>query len=154
VHEERFDLHYLVEDNVRLFATIANHKKIQLTHNVPKYFYVKADKHIMNLVLRNLISNAIKFSFEGGSIHVQVDKDDDSLHIRIKDQGKGMDEETLRALSQPHKTVSTVGTGNEKGTGLGLALIREYLEKAAGKIMIESEVGKGSIFTVILPLKD
>lgn len=148
---ERFDLHLLVEDNVALFDTIAKHKKISLRHNVGKYQYISFDRNILNLVLRNLLSNAIKFSFEGGEIRIEVQKADDRMDIKVIDQGKGMDAQTLAMLAVPSKAVSTSGTQNEKGTGLGLNLCKEYLEKAGGQLIIQSIAGKGSTFIIQLP---
>jgi signal transduction histidine kinase len=114
---------------------------------------VVCDRNILTLVLRNLLSNAIKFSFEGGKITVNIYARGQILEICITDQGVGMDSATLQSLLSPTLTVSTQGTHNEKGTGLGLALCREYVQKAGGSLTVESTVGKGSIFTVTLPLE-
>ncbi len=148
---ERFDLFFLVEDNIRLFQTIANHKKISLRHNVEKHFYIHTDRNILNLVLRNLLSNAIKFSFEGSAVEISVLRDERQVTIGVKDEGTGMDPETLRTLVDTEKTVTETGTGDEKGTGLGISLCKEYLRQAGGKLAIESEPGKGSKFIIILP---
>jgi signal transduction histidine kinase len=147
---EEFALYNLLEENVQLFKTIAANKGIALIHNAPKSLVVKSDRNILNLVLRNLISNAIKFSFENGKIDINVKENNNELLIQVKDQGVGMDEETLETLLAPELVISTAGTGNEKGTGLGLALCRDYLQKAGGELTVESEKGAGSTFNITL----
>lgn len=152
VRIEMFDLNLLIDENVQLFQTIAASKKITLSHSAPEKLMINSDKNIINLVLRNLISNAIKFSFEGGEIKVLVKPSAHSMLIQVQDQGVGMDEVTLRMLQAPELAVSSSGTGDEKGTGLGLALCREYLQKAGGQLTIESALGKGSTFNIRLTL--
>ena len=78
----------------------------------------------------------------------------DTLEIQIKDYGVGMDSDTLESLLSPQNTVSTVGTGREGGTGLGLSLCREYISKAGGSLTVESRHGKGTTFTIVLPSKN
>jgi two-component system sensor histidine kinase ChiS len=152
VSKEKFDLYKLLEENVELFHTVALNKKISVTHNTPEGLVIRTDRNILNLVLRNLIANAIKFSFEGGEVTVSVRKADDSLMVRVSDKGVGMDGEALRNLLEPEQGISTSGTKNESGTGMGLALCREYLRKAGGRLDIESTKGKGSAFNVVMPL--
>jgi signal transduction histidine kinase len=152
VHRESFDLQKLIAENINLFETISTNKKISIEHNVPAGLVINTDKNILNLVIRNLVSNAIKFSFEGGKIKIDVATDDKRIQIRVTDQGTGMDEEILDTLLAPELTVSTSGTRNEKGTGLGLALCREYLEKAGGELTVESAKGEGSSFNIIIPI--
>jgi signal transduction histidine kinase len=149
---EKFDLFELIEDNLRLFDTLVIKKKISIIHNVPPKREVISDRNILNLVLRNLLSNAIKFSFDGSKITVDVKTGNDLLVMKVIDTGVGMDSETLQTLLSPKNTVSTAGTGNEKGTGLGLSLCRDYVQKAGGTLSVESMVGKGTTFTVTLPL--
>jgi signal transduction histidine kinase len=151
VSKERFDLHYLIEENIQLFQTVAENKKIHLTHDSPKDFIIRYDRHILNLVLRNLIANAIKFSYENSAVRISVHKTDDSLTISVSDEGVGMDEETLKNLFEPEQNISTSGTKNEAGTGLGLALCREYLQKANGQLTIQSTKDKGSVFIILIP---
>jgi two-component system sensor histidine kinase ChiS len=152
VNKEKFDVYNLVEENVQLFHTVALNKKISLSHNTPKGLIIRTDRNILNLVLRNLIANAIKFSFEGGAVNVSVSKADGSLMVRVSDEGVGMDGTVLRNLLEPEQSLSTSGTKNESGTGMGLALCREYLRKAEGQLSIESTKGKGSAFSIVMPL--
>ncbi len=151
---EKFDLYNLVEDNLRLFDNLVIGKKISIHHNVKPKIEVASDRNILNLVLINLISNAVKFSFEGSKISIEVKAVNDTLEIQIKDYGVGMDSDTLESLLSPQNTVSTVGTGREGGTGLGLSLCREYISKAGGSLTVESRHGKGTTFTIVLPSKN
>jgi two-component system sensor histidine kinase ChiS len=152
INPESVNLYHLVEENIQLFQTVAINKKITLKHNAPKDLIIRCDRNILNLVLRNLIANAIKFSFEGGLVDIAVNKIDDSIMIRVSDEGVGMDETTLKNLLEPEENVSTRGTRNESGTGLGLGLCRVYLGKAGGQLSIESTKGKGSAFSIVMPL--
>jgi two-component system, sensor histidine kinase and response regulator len=152
LREESFDVYALIEENVKLFSTIASSKKIALSHTTPKNLIITSDRNILNLVLRNLVSNAIKFSFEGGIIKISTERTEAELKIHVQDNGTGMDEETILGFTEPEKTVSTTGTKNEKGTGLGLALCKEYLTTAGGQLLIQSVKGHGSTFTIQLPL--
>lgn len=151
---EKFDLYMLIENNIRLFDTFSVRKKISIHHNVSPHKEVVSEGNILNLVLRNLLSNALKFSHERGKISINVTTHHDILEVKVKDDGVGMDANTLKTLLKPSLTVSTTGTDNEKGTGLGLSLCREYLNKAGGNLTIESTPQKGSTFTITLPLEN
>ncbi len=154
VKVESFNLRALVEENITLFKTISTLKKITVENHIDEHLIVHADRNIVNLVLRNLISNAIKFSFEGGVIRIDERLDERYLVIQVIDEGIGMDEDTLETLLAPELVVSAAGTRNEKGTGLGLALCREYLESTGGTLTVDSEKGKGSVFSITLPLSN
>jgi signal transduction histidine kinase len=151
VKMETFDLQVLINENVQLFETIAATKKIRL-HHTSESIIITSDRNILNLVLRNLISNAIKFSYQHGEVTIHASLQNKVLTICVKDHGAGMDEETLRALSDPALQVNINTTTKEQGTGLGLLLCRSYLEKAGGQLFIESDAGKGSRFNIILPV--
>jgi signal transduction histidine kinase len=151
VKVEKFDLRSLIEENIRLFQTVASNKKVTLQHNVLSVFEITSDRNILNLVLRNLMANALKFSNEGGTVDIIVSRNQQALLIQVKDQGIGMSEETLRKLMEPDASMSQEGTAKERGTGLGLALCREYLQSAGGSLHVESELGKGTCFTILLP---
>lgn len=154
VHVESFSLYALVQENFILLQTMAAKKKVTLAHNVPSDISIKADRNILNLVLRNVLSNALKFSNEGGSIQLFQRVDAADITLVVKDSGVGMDQETILQLLQASTTVSKVGTGQEQGTGLGLALCREYLSKAGGTMSIKSELGRGSEFIISLPVPE
>lgn len=149
---ENFNLYELVEDTIRLFDLNVIAKKISILHNVPPKTEIVSEKNILTLVLRNLLANAIKFSHEGGKVDVDFVIENSVLEMRVKDYGVGMDSKTVSSLMSSNSTVSTLGTSNEKGTGLGISLCREYVNSAGGGLSVESTLGKGTIFTVTLPL--
>jgi signal transduction histidine kinase len=148
---EKFNMFELVENVIRLFDTFSVRKKVSIHHNVSPGTEVTSERDVLNLVLRNLVSNALKFSFERGKIDIQVNILQDILEVEVRDEGTGMDAVTLQSLLSPKFTVSTSGTDNEKGTGLGLALVRDYLHKAGGTLTVESTPGKGTMFKIVLP---
>ena len=149
VKPEEFDINQVIEENSQLFQTLADNKKITLRNESLKNVIVNADKNILNFVIRNLIANAIKFTTEGGAITILASQSNHKLILRIKDNGIGMDENTIAMLLTTNRNSSTSGTNNEKGTGL--VLCREYLQKIGGSITIESSLGKGSTFTISMP---
>ena len=151
---ENFDLYALLEDNIRLFDTFSVRKKISIHHNVQPHTQITSDRNILNLLLRNLLSNALKFSFERGKITIDINLKHQWLELSVKDEGTGMDADKLSSLLNPKLTMSTTGTDNEQGTGLGLALCRDYVQKAGGSLSVESTIGKGTTFKVTLPLKN
>jgi signal transduction histidine kinase len=153
VKVEKFNVHQLVEENLHLFKSIADSKKITLSHNTPIKFEVVNDRNILNLVLRNLLANAIKFTFDGGLVDIRVTTTDKHFTLQVIDSGIGMDRGTIENLLSSESTMSTSGTKNEKGTGLGLLLCKEYLHKTGGQLTVESTPGKGSTFTIQLPLR-
>ena len=127
-------------------------KKITITLNSEATLRIAWDKNILNLVLRNLLANAIKFSFEGGEISIIATLDEHVLNIRVRDKGIGMNRESMTAILSPGRASSNSGTDNEKGTGLGLSLCRDYLLKAGASLTVESTEGAGSTFTITISL--
>jgi signal transduction histidine kinase len=111
---------------------------------------VFADKDMIDLVIRNLFSNAIKYTPSRGTITLTAHKAAAGVEIRIKDTGKGMDAEALEKISQ-HNYYTTKGTAGESGTGLGLMLCKEFLSRNGSALHIESQPDKGSTFSFILP---
>ncbi len=152
VRKEKFDLHVLMQENMELFQTVASHKKVSITHDVTKGFNVTVDRNILNFAIRNLLANAIKFSYEGGDVSVIALRENGKLSIQIKDRGTGMDENTIQGLLKVQQNLTTTGTGNEKGTGLGVALCSDYLQKGGGQLSVESILGEGTTFTITLPV--
>jgi two-component system sensor histidine kinase ChiS len=153
VKMETFDLHLLIEENIQLFKTIAANKTVTLNHNAEKNLILNTDRNILNLVLRNLTGNAIKFSNSGNTVQIQVNLTGSRVYILVKDEGVGMDAAILKTLFTPASTISTLGTINEKGTGLGLALCFEYLKRIGGDLSVQSEKDKGTTITVVLPVQ-
>lgn len=142
----------LIDEAVELSKDAAHHKLISITTKHPEAINIKADKDMIAAVLRNLISNAIKFTNDEGFVEIKASIEGKALYVSVKDNGVGISEEHLKNLFRLDQSVSTLGTHHEKGTGLGLLLCKEFIEKHGGKIWAESERGKGSIFHFSIPL--
>jgi PAS domain S-box-containing protein len=131
----------------------AQAKNIKINFDINYTSEVYADSNMLSTIIRNLLSNAIKFSPKGKSIVISGKSTDKTTTISIKDEGKGIPQKTLEKLFKISEKVTTPGTENEKGTGLGLLLCKEFADAHKGKILVESEEGKGSVFTIELPVK-
>jgi len=125
---------------------LADIKKITISHSSVEDIAIFADIDMLKTILRNLISNAIKFTNPGGKINISIKQQANSLIISVSDNGIGIPPETINKLFDATQTTTTKGTTYEGGTGLGLILCKEFVEKHEGKIWVESEVGKGSTF--------
>jgi len=128
-------------------------KKISIVSDVDHDIALWADKHMLDTILRNLLSNAVKFSNIGGQVHVTTQQKDTFHQINISDFGIGVKPENLGKLLNKNEFLSTKGTKNEKGSGLGLILCREFVETHGGRIWVESQVGKGTTFSFTIPQK-
>ena len=141
----------LVERNIEFLSSQAKNKNITLGSTINSETWVLADPNMLDTVIRNLLANAIKFTPRDGEVNISAQERDTIMEISVIDTGIGIKREDLQQIFQSsHHT--TIGTGNEKGTGIGLNLCKEFVEKNAGKIGVESEVGKGSRFYIQLPL--
>jgi len=129
----------------------ASNKGISLSLNAPDDIIVFADNNMLNSILQNLISNAIKYTNSEGTVEVNALRNDNMVIITVKDSGIGMPEDNLKKIFRVDKNISTPGTANERGTGLGLVLCKELAEKNKGSISAESRQGEGTTFTVTLP---
>jgi len=127
-------------------------KMLKLNYDIPNQLEVFADANMLTTILRNLISNAKKYSHQGGVITLSVDVKDNFIEIGVSDTGIGMNEETRKKIFLVNGQVSTPGTANEVGSGLGLILCKEFVEKHHGTIWVESEEGIGSKFIFRLPV--
>ncbi len=144
----------LVKKNIELYQVSAMQKDIIINMaRISSNPVVLGDENIINLVIRNLLNNAIKYSKKRSSITVNLKQQEDSLAISVKDRGVGMSKRLLNRLFESGYHGTTRGTSNEKGTGLGLKLCKEYLTRQSGELYIHSEKGKGSTVTFTLPLK-
>jgi signal transduction histidine kinase len=128
----------------------ANNKKIYLESRIDFPVYCYADREMVNLVLRNLLSNAIKFTPENGKVMVDASDKASFVEIFVQDNGIGMRTEDMHQLFGDFY-YTTKGTASENGTGLGLKLCKDFLEKNGGRISVKSNPGKGSIFSFTLP---
>ena len=143
-------LHKLVEENIELVGSIQN-KKIKMVNNVPDHAVGYGDSNTINLVIRNLMTNSIKFTNDGGEIEVSAEPKGKDWVISVRDNGIGMSEDIQKKLFDKINPYSTRGTANEKGTGLGLILCKEFVEKNGGRIWVESKENKGSTFWFTVP---
>ena len=143
-----------IDKVVHLLTANAHYKRISLTTNISEDLIVYADQNMLHSVVQNLVSNAIKFTNEGGEIKVISDMKDEYTEVAISDNGVGMDKDTLEKLFRLDTQVTFLGTKNEKGTGLGLILCKELVEKCGGKIWVESELNKGSTFHFTLKIRN
>jgi len=141
----------LINGLAELFADSARQKSITIFKELPRNMLIFADKAMISAILRNLISNAIKFTHPNGQIRISAELKKNELIIAVQDNGVGIKNDRIEKLFRIEETQSTVGTKNEKGTGLGLILCKEFIEKHGGKIWVESEVGKGSKFYFAIP---
>ena len=148
---ECIDMCELTSDIIKLLSNIAQQKSIAISTRFPPLVFAMADKELISTVLRNLISNALKFTHLGGEIVISAEKKQTEWMMTIADNGVGIKKEALDKLFRIDQNHSTVGTQNEKGTGLGLILCKEFVEKHGGKIWVESEEGKGSKFHFSVP---
>ena len=146
------NLSMMIRYAVDLSRSAANLKKIELNFIETDKVEVFADMNMLNTILRNLISNAIKYSHEQGVITISTLINNEKVEIRISDTGVGMSKETLNGIFAIDTTTTTAGTANEKGTGLGLVLCKELIEVQGGSISVQSEKGLGSEFCITLPL--
>jgi two-component system, sensor histidine kinase and response regulator len=141
-----FPLDQLVNMTMGYLEASAKAKQIQLEGKIPEFLEVYVDPDMFSAVLRNLISNAIKFTKPGGTVKVSAKEMGDRVEIAVTDSGVGISESVLEKLFKIDTTCSTPGTANEKGTGLGLILCKEMVEKHGGNIRVESEVDVGTTF--------
>lgn len=144
----------LIDSSIELISSRASEKKIKLTASCDPLIYVNADENMTFAVLRNLIGNAIKFTPRGGNVIISAlnSNHEGFIGICVEDSGVGMSAETLYALSAYDIQKPGLGTENEKGTGIGLTLCKEFIKLHKGELTFESEKGKGSKITFTLPL--
>lgn len=151
---ERMAIHGVILNVVEVLSTAAKIKDISLVFHASdaKNLQIYADPRLVTTVLRNLISNALKFTPLNGQVNIYAEVQQQQLEIRISDNGIGIDAETLPLLFQLDAKIKTRGTANESGSGLGLILCNEFVEMHGGRIWVESQEGKGSTFSFSLPL--
>jgi len=130
-----------------------NQKNIQIINNIPEGIIVNVDYEMFNTVVRNILSNAIKFTKSGGKIIIDYSVNDEFCNLIIIDNGIGMEQTKIDNLFKIDKVASTPGTNGEMGSGLGLALCYEFIKKHNGKITIDSKLNVGTKFIVSIPNK-
>ncbi len=141
------NLKKIVDQNLEIMGPIALQKGITVFNEVPENLKVFADENMLNSILRNLLSNSVKFTFRNGKIVINAKAaSNNMLEISVRDTGIGMSENTIKKLFKIDEKIGTKGTDGEPSSSLGLLLCKEFVEKHGGKIRVESETGKGSVF--------
>ena len=144
----------LMNESTAALEQMAAQKEIELDVIIPEDISVFADKKMITAVIRNLVSNALKFTPRGGQITVSAEPENNQkINFKIEDTGVGMEKETVTTLFELEKTTSTKGTEDESGTGFGLILCKEFIEKNGGKMNIESKKGEGTTVSFSLPYR-
>lgn len=152
VNKEVFDFYYLGLITYETVKPNAESKRQILEFNVePEKYFCYADRNMIEFVLRNLLTNAIKFTPEGGIISVNCENLEDFVQVKVSDTGVGISEEDLQKLFRIDIHHTTIGTSHEKGTGLGLILCKEFVEKNGGTISVQSLLNVGTTFTFTIP---
>jgi len=147
-----FYLSDLVEEVLGILTAQAQNKEIRIKLSLQNNVELFADRNMIKIVLTNLVSNAIKYSNVGSEITISNKRTNKENKIFVTDKGVGISKESCQKLFKVEESFSTPGTNNEKGTGLGLALCNDFVKKHTGHIDVESDIGKGSVFIVVLPI--
>jgi signal transduction histidine kinase len=137
---------------VDLMRSCADKKDISIRIEEPEDVILRADVGMLKTIMRNLLSNAIKFTPSGGQITIKANRNHDNVVVSVCDNGVGISDETMSKLFNITKVYSSPGTAGETGTGLGLLLCKEFVDMHHGTIWVDSELGKGSTFSISLPL--
>jgi len=153
VEKTPLNLSINVGEILNLYIQSAELKKIKLINNVSKEIYIVADKYMLETILRNLISNAIKFTNKEGNVSISATRKGNFAQIAVSDNGMGISEENQKKLFRIDTKFQTNGTAEETGTGIGLILCKEFVEENGGTIFVNSEEGKGTSFFFTLPLQ-
>jgi two-component system, sensor histidine kinase and response regulator len=151
MNAETIDLNAITNESLDLLSNLAAKKKIIIHNDIQGESIVMADANMILTVIRNLISNAIKYTRDGGSITIDVNRKKDFYELSVTDTGIGIKPENMEKLFRIDINYSTRGTADESGTGLGLILCKEFVQKNGGSLWVESEYGKGSTFKFTVP---
>lgn len=148
-----FNLSKLVDQNINLHRHHADKKGVTVINRNEDEYIAYGDRQMINTVLRNLINNAIKFTNKGGKVEIYINRKNDFYEVQVKDEGIGISSDNMGKLFHIDVKHKTTGTSGEKGTGLGLILCKEFVEKGGGIIWCESEEGKGTSFYFTIPIE-
>ncbi len=151
INRSEFKLYELVEKIGNLFQTNLEGKKILLINNISNNCVINGDEDLIYLLIRNLVSNAIKFTNKNGKIEIKSNLYENKIQIEISDNGIGIKPENIGKIFKIENHFTTRGTNNEKGNGFGLALCKEIVSKHGGEIWLQSEYGKGTTFFFTIP---
>jgi signal transduction histidine kinase len=150
---ENINLRNLIDEHILNLEQISSNKEIKIHSEVKDDLFIYGDKNMIKTILRNLLSNAVKYSYRSGKVIVCASVNDKEVIISVKDNGIGIPEEDTKKIFRIDAKYSVPGTENELGTGLGLKLCKEFVEKQGGKIWVESVEKKGSEFKFSIPVK-
>ena len=150
----RFNLTALIQENINLHRLAADKKGIVLSTSVQEDVYAYGDRDMINSVIRNLMTNAVKFTDRNRKVELRVDFMGDLIQVSVVDEGIGIPDEYIGKLFRIDEKYKAVGTAGEKGTGLGLIICREFVEKNGGEISVKSKQGIGSTFSFTLPMSN
>jgi len=153
IKKEYININNVIARNINLFSNLIKQKELVVSHPMAEEVYAFADENMCDLIIRNILINAIKYSHPKGKIELYSYIQENKLIIDIKDEGIGIEKDRIPMIFVPNKYFSTNGTNNEKGYGLGLPLCSELLELNQGSIKVQSTIGKGSTFSILLPRK-
>ena len=151
---EKINLKKLIDENISNLQLSATNKEIQLFSETKENLFIIADKNMINTLLRNLLNNAVKFTHRNGKVVVRAVTDPRNVIISVKDTGIGISEDKIEKLFRIDTKHSMPGTENEQGTGLGLKLCKEFVDKMGGKIWVESIENRGSTFKFSIPVRE
>jgi PAS domain S-box-containing protein len=143
----------LIDENLSVLRTMALNKKITLTSKIAEDYSIYADRDMLKAILRNLLNNALKFTCVSGEVSVNATKENNNIMITVKDNGIGIPKKDIDKLFRIDIKYSKIGTSEERGTGLGLLLCKEFIEQHGGKIWVESTEGEGSEFKFTIPIR-
>ncbi|MDX1641038.1 MAG: HAMP domain-containing sensor histidine kinase, partial [Balneolaceae bacterium] len=142
----------IVNEIINQQESNAAYKNIKLTSSVDEDLEVYADPDMILVILRNLIANSLKFTTEGGKVEVIAQEEDDMVKVSVRDNGIGMSEEIRHKIFDKDESVTTLGTSNEKGTGLGISLCKDFVQKNNGTLRADSTPGEGTTISFTLPV--
>lgn len=151
VNEDRVNLHEVTQRNIALFSEQIEEKDLSCEVHSDQPTFSLADQNMVDFVIRNLLSNAIKFTPEKGKISIKLEQGDQKTVVKISDSGVGMSDDQIHKLFISEEHLSTRGTANEIGTGLGLSLCREFIEQNKGELLVSSIKDQGTTFCIHLP---
>jgi len=150
---QKIDIHEMILSALELLQPVAELKQISIIADTKIGMFITADENLIKTILRNLISNAIKFTGKNGTIEIAVKYDkNNNMLIMVKDTGVGIDQEKIATLFEIDENKISIGTNKEKGTGLGLVLCKEFVEMHNGEISLTTKKGEGTTFFIKLPL--
>ncbi|MEN8202050.1 MAG: two-component regulator propeller domain-containing protein [Bacteroidota bacterium] len=150
----RFNLSSVIQENINLHKLLAEKKGIMLLSPDRDEIYAYGDRDMINSVIRNLMTNAVKFTERDKKVEIKVSPKDQELEVSIIDEGVGIEQENMKRLFRIDEKFKSTGTAGEKGTGLGLIICREFVEKNGGEIKVRSKPGEGTTFSFTLPMSN